>query len=118
MKPKIGGIFGKSQENVHVQTHMEEIDRASCVPPFAIGEVTQGVAVGEVVASEDENYKVSDHVQSMTGWRGGYTATSKSVLANKLQSDSGLSLSAFLGIAGMPRLTAYAGILRITAILT
>ena len=89
------------------------IDRASYVPPFAIGEVMQGGAVGEVVASENENFKVGDHVQSMAGWRGGYTATPESVLANKLPSDSGLPLSAFLGIAGMPGLTAYAGILRI-----
>ena len=118
MKLKIGGILGKSQEDVHVQTHMEVIDHASCVPTIAIGEVMQDGAAGEVVVSENENYKVGDHVQSMAGWRGGYTATSKSVLANKLRTDSDLSLSAFLGVAGMPRLTAYAGILRIMAILT
>ncbi len=92
------------------------IDRASYVPPFAIGEVMQGGAVGEVVASEHENYKEGDYVQSMAGWRGGYTATPESVLANKLPSDTQLPLSAFLGIAGMPGLTAYAGILRVAAL--
>lgn len=92
------------------------IDRASYVPPFAIGEVMQGGAVGEVVASEHEGYNAGDHVQSMAGWRGGYTATPESVLANKLPADTQLPLSAFLGIAGMPGLTAYAGILRVAAL--
>lgn len=92
------------------------IDRASYVPPFAIGEVMQGGAVGEVVASEHEGYNVGDYVQSMAGWRGGYTAKPESVLANKLPADTQLPLSAFLGIAGMPGLTAYAGILRVAAL--
>ena len=33
------------------------IDRASYVPPFAIGEVMQGGSAGEVVASERANQK-------------------------------------------------------------
>ena len=55
------------------------IDRASYVPPFAIGEVMQVGSAGEVVVSERANHKVGDHVGSMAGWRGGYTETPESV---------------------------------------
>ena len=46
------------------------VDRKSYVPPFQIGEVLQGGAVGQVVASNgNSNFKAGDHVQSMNGWR-------------------------------------------------
>ncbi|MEO0714995.1 MAG: NADP-dependent oxidoreductase, partial [Pseudomonadota bacterium] len=91
-------------------------DRESYVPPFQIGELLQGGAVGEVVASGHPDYAVGDLVQSMAGWREGFTAPPEAVMANKLPGDTGLPLSAFLGIAGMPGLTAYAGILRVAAL--
>lgn len=88
-------------------------DRESYVPPFQVGEVLQGGAVGHVTASGHPNFAVGDLVQSMAGWREAYTATPEAVMAQKLPSDTGLPDSAFLGIAGMPGLTAYAGILRV-----
>ncbi len=88
-------------------------DRESYVPPFQIGEILQGGAVGEVTASGHPDYAVGDLVQSMAGWREGFTAAPEAVMAQKLPSDTGLPTSAFLGIAGMPGLTAYAGILRV-----
>ena len=88
-------------------------DRESYVPPFQIGEVLQGGAVGHVVASAHPDYKEGDLVGSMAGWREAWTAKPEAVAANKLPSGTGLPDSAFLGIAGMPGLTAYAGILRV-----
>jgi NADPH-dependent curcumin reductase CurA len=38
-------------------------------PQFQLGEVLQGGAVGEVVASEDPGFKPGDLVSSMFGWR-------------------------------------------------
>ncbi|MEM8616373.1 MAG: NADP-dependent oxidoreductase, partial [Pseudomonadota bacterium] len=88
-------------------------DRESYVPPFQIGEVLQGGAVGRVMASNHPDYAEGDLVQSMAGWREAWTAAPEMVMANKLPGDTGLPDSAFLGIAGMPGLTAYAGILRV-----
>ena len=45
------------------------IDRKSYVPPFAVGAVLQGGAVGEVVESRKEGFEPGDHVLSMNGWR-------------------------------------------------
>ena len=88
-------------------------DRESYVPPFQIGEVLQGGAVGRVVASNHPDYSEGDLVQSMAGWREAWTATPEAVMAQKLPGETGLPDSAFLGIVGMPGLTAYAGILRV-----
>ncbi|MEO0549179.1 MAG: NADP-dependent oxidoreductase [Pseudomonadota bacterium] len=88
-------------------------DRESYVPPFQIGEMLQGGAVGHVTASNHPDYAEGDLVLSMAGWREAWTAKPELVAANKLPADIGLPESAFLGIAGMPGLTAYAGILRV-----
>ena len=89
------------------------VDRASYVPPFKLGEVMQGGAVGEVTASGDEKFKVGDLVQSNNGWREAFTAPAATV--QKLDTH-GLPPQAFLGIAGMPGLTAYVGLLKIAAL--
>lgn len=87
-------------------------DVESYVPPFQIGETMQGGAVGRVTASAHPDYAEGDLVSSMAGWREAWTARPEDVMAMKLP-ETGLPESAFLGVAGMPGLTAYAGILRI-----
>ncbi|WP_300378700.1 NADP-dependent oxidoreductase [Henriciella sp.] len=87
-------------------------DRESYVPPFQIGEVLQGHAVGTVTASHHPDYSKGDLVTSMAGWREAWTADPSSVMANKMPKTN-LPDSALLGVAGMPGLTAYAGILRV-----
>ena len=87
-------------------------DRESYVPPFQIGETMQGGAVGRVTASNHPDYAVGDLVSSIAGWREAWTAAPAAVMAQKLP-ETGLPDQAFLGIAGMPGLTAYAGILRV-----
>ena len=89
------------------------IDRESYVPPFQIGETLTGGAVGTVTASAHPDYAEGDLVSTMAGWREAFTAPPEMVMAMKLPKDTGLPESAFLGIAGMPGLTAYAGILRV-----
>jgi NADPH-dependent curcumin reductase CurA len=86
-------------------------DRPSYGPPFQIGEALQGGAVGEVVASNDPAFAVGDAVQSMWGWREAFNAPANTL--QKLDTSSGLPLQAFLGVAGMPGMTAYAGLLRV-----
>ncbi|RYG00502.1 MAG: NADP-dependent oxidoreductase, partial [Caulobacteraceae bacterium] len=88
-------------------------DVKSYSPPFALGEVMQGGAVGEVIASNDAGFQVGDLVQSNYGWREAYNAQASMV--QKLDT-FGLPPQAFLGVAGMPGMTAYAGLLRIAAL--
>jgi NADPH-dependent curcumin reductase CurA len=88
-------------------------DVKSYAPPFQLGEVMTGGAIGHVTASGDPAFKEGDLVQSQLGWREGFTAPASSV--QKLD-PRGLPVQAFLGCAGMPGLTAYAGLLRIAAL--
>lgn len=88
------------------------MDRESYVPPFELGKLMQGGAVGRVVASGHPDFKEGDLVSSMNGWREAWTSVPEAAMAQKLP-ETGLPESAFLGVAGMPGLTAYAGILRI-----
>jgi hypothetical protein len=85
-------------------------DVKSYAPPFALGEVMNGGAIGQVTASNDPGFKEGDLVLSQNGWREGFTAPAKTV---QNLDTHGLPPQAFLGVAGMPGLTAYAGLLRI-----
>ncbi len=86
-------------------------DRASYVPPFQIGEVLQGHAVGEVVESRDPGFAPGDIVSSMWGWREAFVMPAAAV--EKLPTFPGVPIEAFLGVLGMPGLTGYAGLLEI-----
>lgn len=89
------------------------MDRKSYAAPFNLGEAMYGGAVGKVVASNDPALKEGDLVQSMLGWRERFNAPAKSL--QKLP-EVGLPPQAFLGVAGMPGLTAYVGLLRVAAL--
>ena len=88
-------------------------DVQSYTPPFQIGEAMQGGAVGEVVASNDPAFKAGDTVQSFMGWREAFNAPA--AMVQKLETH-GLPPQAFLGVAGMPGLTAYVGLLKVAAL--
>ncbi|MBT2413348.1 NADP-dependent oxidoreductase [Streptomyces sp. ISL-12] len=81
----------------------------SYVAPFELGKVMQGGAVGEVVASNAEGLAVGDHVLHWLGWR--EYAVVDAQQAVKVDPEVA-PLSTYLGVLGMPGLTAYAGLLR------
>lgn len=85
-------------------------DRPSYVPPFQIGEALQGHAMGQVVASGDPGFAPGDIVSHMFGWREALTAPA--VVFTKVDTQ-GAPIEAFLGILGMPGMTAYCGFLAI-----
>ena len=85
-------------------------DRESYVPPFQIGATLEGGAIGEVVASADPALKPGDIVQSGFGWREVFNAPAAALQKIDTQ---GLPPQAFLGVAGMPGMTAYVGLLKI-----
>lgn len=91
------------------------IDRKSYVPPFEVGKPLEGGAIGEVTASKAAGFAAGDLVSTMRGWREAFTASPADALAQKID-PQGLPPQAFLGVAGMPGLTAYAGLLRVGAL--
>lgn len=88
-------------------------DRPSYIPPFELGAVLEGGAIGEVVRSNDGRFRPGDHVQSMMGWRQAFNAPADRL--EKVDAD-GIPLEAYLGVAGMPGLTAYIGITEIAKV--
>ncbi|MEP3892239.1 MAG: NADP-dependent oxidoreductase [Hellea sp.] len=84
----------------------------SYVPPFQIDEAMTGGAVGEVTASAHPDYAVGDHIMSMRGWRTAFTAPVAQMEPEGLRKidTSQIPIQAYLGVAGMPGLTAYAGL--------
>jgi NADPH-dependent curcumin reductase CurA len=83
-------------------------DVKSYVPPFQVGAALEGGAVGEVVASNDPSLSEGDLVLHMLGWR------EHAVLAagHSRKIDASLApAQSYLGVLGMPGLTAYAGLL-------
>ena len=88
-------------------------DVKSYVPPFRIGEPLDGGAVGEVVASGDDTLRVGDTVLHGLGWR--EHALLPAAQVRKVDA-SAVPASAYLGVLGMPGLTAYAGLTRIAGL--
>ncbi|MER7763570.1 NADP-dependent oxidoreductase [Streptomyces sp. NPDC097619] len=82
-------------------------DVKSYVPPFQLDRPMDGGAVGVVVASAAEGFAVGDHVLHGLGWR--EYADVDAAHATKVDPDLA-PLSAYLGVLGMPGLTAYAGL--------
>ena len=87
-------------------------DAKSYIPPFQLEQAMDGGAVGEVIASDAERFAVGDHVLHGLGWREYADVDAK----HAVKVDAELApLSAYLGVLGMPGLTAYAGLLDVAA---
>lgn len=86
------------------------VDRKSYVPPFALGETLQGGAVGQVIESKSDKFKVGDYVLHGLGWREYFISDGKGVASID---PSIAPVQAFLGAVGMPGQTAYFGLLDI-----
>jgi NADPH-dependent curcumin reductase CurA len=85
-------------------------DRPSYVPPFQLGEALQGGAVGQVEKSHNPDFKPGDLVESMNGWRDAFVSAGGAL--QKLPTEN-VPEQAYLGVLGMPGLTAYSGLARI-----
>jgi NADPH-dependent curcumin reductase CurA len=88
-------------------------DERSYIAPFQIGEPLDGDAIGEVTVSNALGLQVGDLVESELGWRESFTAPATAVRKLDVR---GLPPQAFLGVAGAPGLTAYAGLTRIAGL--
>lgn len=83
-------------------------DTKSYVPAFQIDEALDGGAVGTVIASRSDDIPVGASVTHGLGWREHAIVPASSARAIDT---SKVADSAYLGILGMPGLTAYAGLM-------
>ena len=81
-------------------------DRESYIPPFRLNEPMDGGAVGEVLRSQHPDFKPGDMVLHMRGWRE-YALGDGSMV--KLP-PTGAPADLYLGLLGVPGLTAYFGL--------
>lgn len=88
-------------------------DVKSYTPPFQLGEVLAGGAVGEVIESNSPDLSVGDLVVHGNGWR--EIAEVNAAETQPATAIDGVPLSANLGVLGMPGLTAYAGLLEVAS---
>ncbi|MGF1873651.1 NADP-dependent oxidoreductase [Photobacterium indicum] len=86
------------------------MDRASYIAPFQIGEALEGGAIGEVLESKNSEFPVGTKVNSMQGWRSHYISNGNGLTALPV---TPLPDQSFLGIMGMPGMTAWTGLFRI-----
>ncbi|MGZ6827954.1 MAG: NADP-dependent oxidoreductase [Mycobacteriales bacterium] len=87
-------------------------DRKSYVAPFQVGAALEGGAVGEVVASRSDTHQVGDTVLHMQGWRDYAVGPARSF---RRVDASEVPASSYLGVLGMPGLTAWAGLVKVAA---
>ena len=92
----------------YMRGRMREVK--SYVPPFQVGEVMDGGAVGQVIASNGGEFEKGAWVQGLNGWREHYVSDGDGLFPV----DPDLApVSTALGVLGMPGLTAYAGLTEI-----
>lgn len=85
-------------------------DVKSYAPPFQVGAALEGGAVGEVVMSRAGSLKPGDIVLHGLGWREYAVLDANHVV---IVDPSVASPGAYLGVLGMPGLTAYAGLVEV-----
>lgn len=86
------------------------LEQPSYVEPFRLGAPLDGGCVGQVVESNGGAFHVGDYVLGRKGWREYYVSDG----ADLSKIDPALvPLQAYLGVLGMPGLTAYVGLLDI-----
>jgi NADPH-dependent curcumin reductase CurA len=87
-------------------------DVKSYAPPFEVGRPLSGAAVGEVVESTVDSLRPGDMVAHGLGWRE-YAVVD---VGQAMRIDTSLAPpGAYLGVLGMPGLTAYAGLVEVAA---
>jgi NADPH-dependent curcumin reductase CurA len=88
------------------------MDRESYVPPFQIGQALDGGSVGQVVESKNDLFSAGDYVCGFAsgGWREYWI--SDGTMMQKVDPHVA-PLQAYLGVMGMPGMTAYTSLLRI-----
>ena len=85
-------------------------DRKSYISGFNLGEPIQSGIIAEVTESKNSDFKKGDFVNGLLDWSEYQTSNGESL--TKVDPDAA-PLSAYLGMLGMPGLTAYLGLMEI-----
>lgn len=88
-------------------------DLESYLPPYALNAPLDGGAVGEVLVSEDPSLAPGDVVLHQAGWRDQAVLSARAVRKVDV---SRVDPAAYLGVLGMPGLTAYVGLTEIAPV--
>lgn len=88
-------------------------DVPSYIPPFGLHEALPGPAVGQIVMSADDTRPVGQWVRHDAGWRDVALLPARHTAAIDATADSA---STYLGLLGIPGMTAYVGLLQIAGI--
>jgi NADPH-dependent curcumin reductase CurA len=88
-------------------------DVKSYVPPFRVGEVMDGAAVGEVIASRAPGLATGDIVAHNFGWR--EYAAGAAAHFRRIDT-SAVPAEAYLGVLGVPGFTAYVGMIDVAPV--
>jgi len=86
------------------------IDRKSYTPPFQLGETVTGGCVGKIISSNTDQFQVGEYVMGFAGWREYYLSNGSDLTR---VDPSAVPIQAYLGVTGMPGMTAYIGLLDI-----
>lgn len=81
-------------------------DVKSYIPPFQLNQPLEGGAMGIVIASRNDQLPVGTSVESMLGWREYFVSNGKGL---GVRATTGIAPQDYLGILGMPGITAYVG---------
>lgn len=84
-------------------------DMKSYAKPLQIGDVMTGESAGVVLESKSDKYRPGDHVAAHLGWQSHIVADADNPAVMPVDLANG-SLSAHLGVVGMPGRTAYFGL--------
>lgn len=84
-------------------------DGKSYTAPMQIGDVMTGESTGIVIKSNSSDYAVGDRIAAHMGWQSYIVANADDPRLMKVDLNNG-SLSAHLGVVGMPGRTAYFGL--------
>jgi NADPH-dependent curcumin reductase CurA len=92
-----------------IRTWMDDVP--GYLPPIGIDEVIRAAGVGEVVASNNDQYQVGDLVFGMSGWQDYVIADDGAATMRPLP--PGLDPTAALSVFGTTGMTAYFGLLEV-----
>eukprot|EP00246_Nothoceros_aenigmaticus_P004425 TRINITY_DN15957_c0_g1_i1.p1 TRINITY_DN15957_c0_g1~~TRINITY_DN15957_c0_g1_i1.p1 ORF type:complete len:354 (+),score=70.08 TRINITY_DN15957_c0_g1_i1:105-1166(+) len=84
-------------------------DEKSYVPPFTPGDVVTGLAVAQVVKSDNPKFKVGEYVYGTSGWEEYHLVKGGDAIMLDCVPFKDLPLSYNLSILGMPSFTAWTG---------
>nr|CAG8610343.1 5977_t:CDS:2 [Entrophospora candida] len=105
----------------YMRGRMRSPEIESYVDAFPLGEIMQTSGIGEVVKSNNSKYKINDLYSGFTGWEEYSLISANNANQNagfiEILNSSRVSgsppISYFLGVLGMPGMTAYTGLFKI-----